>query len=85
VDIKNKWFHRIEKRHQLRIFSYLDKLANIKNHRLKVETMMHKTKYLEEFCEECVEEWNRHQENKALRPIQDRDGPPNMESEQSLF
>lgn len=81
----NSWFKRIAKKDQVRIFNYLNKLKHIKNHRLKVETMMHKSGYLEEFCEECVEEWNRAQENDALRPLQDKEGPPNMEFQGNLF
>lgn len=58
----SKWFKRIEKRHQVKIFKYLDSLAHVTDRRLKIETMMATTKYLYEFCEESVEAW----ENQAI-------------------
>lgn len=67
----NKWFHRINKKDQKRIFNYLEKLKHITNEKLKIETMMMKTKYLEPFCAECVEEWNRAQDSKSIREIDD--------------
>lgn len=80
-----KWFHKINKKDQVRIFDYLDKLKHIKDEKLKIETMMHKTKYHEPFCTECVEEWNRAQDNKAIKEIDDKNGNPNMEYQEELF
>ena len=81
----NKWFERINKKDQTRIFDYLDKIKHIKNDRLKIETMMNKTKYLESFCAECVEEWNREQDNRSIKEIDDKNGNPNMEYQEELF
>lgn len=75
----SKWFTRMEKRHKVRIFKYLDGLSHVKNYRLKVETMMNEMKYHDWFCEDCVNEWNREQENKVLNAIQDKQGAPNFE------
>ena len=63
----------------------MDNLSHIKNHRLKVETMMYKTKYLEPFCEECIAEWNKVQDKKSIREIDDSKGPSNKESQEQLF
>ncbi len=78
----NKWFHRIPQKNQTRIFKYLDKLKDIKDQSLKVETMMNKTKYHYEFCEECVEAWNEAQDKKSIREIDDKNGQPSMEFKQ---
>ena len=41
--------------------------------------MMNKTKYLESFCEECVNYWIALQDSKSINEIQDKEGAPNFE------
>lgn len=56
--VKHKWFDKLQDHRQEKIMNYLDRLGQIiKDDRLKIETMMNKTKYTYEFCEECVEAW----------------------------